>query len=500
MKRLLMLIVLLILAAVCVVVANHGTSSVDKAASITFQAATKMDSARASFYYPTMATRIDSVKLIPATVASGVNDSTVLVAAISAGALTEIGVYVVKIALWEQGASAVSRYSIGTWNHTEMVDTISTTAADVGTLNDSILPAIQDGASGKDNFKADTSGLARPADLDSVNQAIADANKDNFKADTSGLARFTDLDSVLTAIADANKDNFKADTSGLARPADLDSVNQAIADANKSNFMATVTTPTDVNQSGDTIMRLKDSLVNQGPGGSLTAQEVAGYVEDTLSTEHGAGSWQGTGIGSGPNDLTIFAIDSVTDDTLTGVGIYIRNETGTPEASGVTDTEGVATVKLAVGTWIIQAGENITQYAFDDTVYTVSVAFDTTAILGYPIVIPSPANPDLATVFGWLYDFMGTPVQNVIVTMQLETSLNVTSTGSGFTIGQNIGYDTSDVTGYFSFPAIRSTIYDDSLKSLYHVVGKLGRYPRFTVDSIYVPATGNVDITDEINN
>jgi hypothetical protein len=173
--------------------------------------------------------------------------------------------------------------------------------------------------------------LALSSELDSVLQAIADANKVNFKADVSGLSTFdpatdavtptdtldggdsiavrptdwsaddstayqgaagsspwnsTQRDSVLDAIADANKGNFKADVSGVATATDLDSVLNAIADANKGNFKANVSglstfdpatdlvTPTDTIANGDSIAvrptdwSADDSTAYQGAAGS----------------------------------------------------------------------------------------------------------------------------------------------------------------------------------------------------------------------------------------
>lgn len=259
--------------------------------------------------------------------------------------------------------------------------------------------------------------------------------------------------------------------------------------------------PTDTTVSGEELAIKSDSLIYQGPSGTLTKEQIANEVVDSARV-HPEIFFGPLNVGSGSNNVTIFSIDTsaIPDDTVSGIGVNVFNLTGTPEANGNTLSDGAFTFKLDLGNWLFTAGGNRIQYAFNDTNFTVVSAFDTFSVLGYEVLIPPPSNPDLATVFGNIFNFLGMGVPGVIVTMQLETSLNVTSTTSGITIGDNVAIDTTDANGLFSFDVIRSTIYDDSLKSLYHVEGKLNKIPTFVLDSLFVPATGNVDITDAINN
>ena len=241
-----------------------------------------------------------------------------------------------------------------------------------------------------------------------------------------------------------------------------------------------------------------DSLAFQGPGSALTKEAIAAAVRDTAQArpEFFFGPLN---VGSGSNNVTVFFVDTSSNDTISGIGINVSNLTGTPEANGNTGSDGAFTFKLDTGPWLFTAGGNRVQYAADDTSFTVVSAFDTFSVSGYEVLIPPPINPDLATVFGNVFNIFGNGIEGVIVSIQLETTLNVTSATAGITIGQNIAFDTTDINGLFSFDVIRSSQYTDSLKSLYHVLGKLNKIPMFVVDSLFVPATGNVDITDAIN-
>lgn len=203
--------------------------------------------------------------------------------------------------------------------------------------------------------------------------------------------------------------------------------------------------------------------------------------------------------GGGPNNLIIFAIDSTTDDTLTNIPVAVFNETGTGEFGGRTGTDGAVTFGLIAGTWIVRTGQNNLAYLFDDTSYVVSLPYDTVAVLGYPNFIPVPTDPDVATVFGDLLNIRGQPVEGIIVTIDLVTRLNVASDNPLFTAAELIATDTSDVAGRFLFPEIvRSMVWSDTLKQFYKITGKQGKKSRFVIDSVLVPDTGNLNVTDVI--
>ena len=258
--------------------------------------------------------------------------------------------------------------------------------------------------------------------------------------------------------------------------------------------------PTDTNKSGEVLGTMPDdwdaadSAGFQGPASGLTLEQI----DSILSANHGIGSWLTGGTGSGPLSFTIYAEDSTANDTLSDIPIFLFNQAGTETYGGTTDVTGSVTFNVTAGTWLARAALSSTMWAFDDTSYTVSLDFDSVAILGYPLVIPTPSNPDLGAVYGYLKTILGLPAPGVIVTAESVTKMNVASTSNGFTIGDNVATDTSDANGLFSFPLIRTVVMDDSTRALYRIIGKRDKKTKFIVDTLTVPPTGNVDISDKI--
>lgn len=246
-----------------------------------------------------------------------------------------------------------------------------------------------------------------------------------------------------------------------------------------------------------------DSAAFQGAASGLSLSDIALIVDSILTANHGIGPWTTGGTGSGPNTVFIYTIDSsaIPDDTLTGISIFVNNLTGSPEASGITNSLGYTTVGLTFDSWLLKAGTNKTTYAFDDTTFTNVTNPDTFSIFGYLNVIASPADPLKSLLFGYVKDVLGNAKSGVIVKLALETTMNVSSTSpGGYTVGDGIAYDTTDVDGFFGFELPRSSTFADTLKSLYNIQGELNKIPQFVVPNINVPDIGNVDITDEINN
>lgn len=237
-------------------------------------------------------------------------------------------------------------------------------------------------------------------------------------------------------------------------------------------------------------------------GGLLVDIEVY-HRNSLIISEVLGGTWQhaptigGSGGGiAGPNELLVYAIDSTTGDTLSDIDLYVRNATATLIDNGISNSSGYVIFNLFADTWTIQAGTNSTIWNFDDITAIVDTLFDTVSILGYPTVILPPADPSLAMVSGYVRDPRNQPDSGVIVTIWVK-SINQ-STGS-ITLGDKQAVDTTDAAGFFDFNGgiIRSTEYTDS--TFYYVSGKFDKKTKFTVDSLWIPATGNIDITDEIN-
>lgn len=262
--------------------------------------------------------------------------------------------------------------------------------------------------------------------------------------------------------------------------------------------------PHDTTTTGEELAVKTDSTIYQGPGSSLTAEEIALKV-DSVQTETHPGDWGG--VGAGPNQLIVYVVDSAADDSLTGINVYAYNETGAFEAQGRTDSEGKATLKLYDGTYELRAGDNQVSYVFDDTLTYINTLYDTVGVLGYKRTAAAPSDPNLALFEGYLGDIVGGWASDVIITAKLVKTTNVSASTTGRVIGDFDAVDTTDAFGYFSFPLFRSMYFDDTTQNRYKISGEyvtinnLGRVSRisvFTVDTVYVPDTGNVNLKDLI--
>lgn len=255
----------------------------------------------------------------------------------------------------------------------------------------------------------------------------------------------------------------------------------------------------DTTTDGDDFAIKPDSSVYQGAAGSVTDASIAAEVNSVLTTDHGAGSWQTGGSGSGLNTVVVYTIDTSAspDDTLTNIPVAINNLTGSFEAGGTTGSSGNVVVKLNSDDWIGTAGSNIIAYLFDDFPFTVSTNPDTVSILGYAVSFPS----GVTQVFGTINGIMFSPDSGAIVTARLLKGGTLHSDGSiisPFQVG-----DTTDALGLFSFKVIPSPdlLADTSrtgvtvLDSVFYEFKIQKSNGKITRRIVYVPDTGSWELT-----
>lgn len=184
--------------------------------------------------------------------------------------------------------------------------------------------------------------------IDSVLNAIEDANKANFKA--TGFATSTQGDSITGAITDANKANFKA--TGFATSAQGDSLTNAITDANKANFKATGFSTFNPASDSVTLDRTNTLLYT---GNFNTAYSTFNVATDSVTIDR-------------TNTLLYVGNFNTAYSTLTAsdnIGINwndITNPTATQNLSGTTisTSQAVASVSGAVGSVTGNVGGNVT--------------------------------------------------------------------------------------------------------------------------------------------
>lgn len=174
---------------------------------------------------------------------------------------------------------------------------------------------------------------------------------------------------------------------------------------------------------------------------------ISGTFGDYLDAEI-----SGLGSGSGLYSFTLIAYDSLTDQTLSGVNIVIRNLDQTSlVALGNSDANGTLTVNLDAGSYLSIA--NATGYIFNgfDTISITGTGEDT--LFGYQFNPGEPSSPDLCRVYGYLYDINGQPEQDLTVTASLPSG--VVRSGSRIISPFKITSIT-DTLGYFCLDLIPS--------------------------------------------
>jgi hypothetical protein len=95
--------------------------------------------------------------------------------------------------------------------------------------------------------------------------------------------------------------------------------------------------------------------------GSITAsisdddkKEIAGYVDDTLTTNHGSGYWTASGLGTGAYSVTVVLVDTVGDTTVRGQLVYANNLSQSSQPhKGTTSSSGEIVFNLDAGDWVV---------------------------------------------------------------------------------------------------------------------------------------------------
>jgi len=326
--------------------------------------------------------------------------------------------------------------------------------------------------------------------IDSIEAALADASIGDKVWTDPGTRTITG--GALTTPAD-----YKADVSALALQAEVENIDGW-------NPATTAIIPKDVNESGDTLARLKDSLAFQGTASSLTAAVITDSVWNESQSEHTTAGTFGkyldvevsSALGMGDIAFRVYAIDtSGVDDTLTGIPITLQNATGSQLALQSTTDSGFFDFSVPTGTIRGLATLGAT-YVFPDTEWTVS-GNDTVAIQGYNTTVSDPSDPAKSLVYATVYDVIGAYASDVIVKATRHTGI-AADTAAGIIISPRTVYDTTDVSGYFSFPLIRTGQYKDTTMGFYDIIGLVRNLEVFRIDTLYVPPTGNIDLSGEI--
>ena len=384
--------------------------------------------------------------------------------------------------------------------------TASISDADMGAIGDTLMRRAEaDTVTGSWTAavtrKADSAASGATATIaDADMTAIADTVFDRVVADTGNGSMFGLWTQYLANAStfDASSDSVIPDHSSME--AVIDSIAVAVKDTILDSIPPLVwgsdSTEIDSSEVG--------AWIAAAASGSATVstadkEEIAGLVADTAAANPSY-FYGPTASGSGIRSILVLAIDtSGTDDTIPGVRISVQNASGiTLAGPKTTNNSGSASFSLddGVTTFLGNMGAS---YTFADSTITIS-GNDTVAVLGYNNVIASPSDSTVkATLYGYLYGPTGDADTNTVVRCW-RLGDNATISSIGVTVTPYTMWDTTDATGYWSFDVYRTGSFDDTTKGFYHIDGFKNRQKAFQFDSLYIPSTGNVDLTDSLAN
>lgn len=374
--------------------------------------------------------------------------------------------------------------------------------------------------SNEDAFKADVSALALEASI----TAIRDSLQYCVTANVSALATALELAKAIDSI-NAILDTLQVYDTRLALEASVDAIRDSVQYLVTATGFSTYDPTTDstlIDMSAFNAALDNDtSLVNflraaaSGGSASITDADMAAII-DTFYTRVAADTVSGalwsdvvrrvrsyldaavSGVsgGSGAYAVLVYAVDtSGTDDTLSGVSVTVQNNTGVAVTSPqTTNTSGYATFNLDGGLYRFLANAS-PSYTFVTDTHTVA-ANDSLAVSGYNNTIAVPGSASVATVYGYVYDLSGALDSGVIVSA-IRYNQNAVDSVAGVFVSR-IAVDTTDATGYFGLDLYRTSAFADTTHGFYLIYGREGGSQVFYLDSLTVPATGNLDLTSEI--
>jgi len=205
-----------------------------------------------------------------------------------------------------------------------------------------------------------------------------------------------------------------------------------------------------------------------GDAMTLTTGErsaIASEVNTTLSAEHGAGSWESGGAGSGARTVTVTVTDGT--DPLEGARVRLTRNLESYVLS--TDTSGQAVFNLDDGTW--QLAVTLAGYQYSGSTITVN-GDESVAVVMTAVTLPPASDPSLANCYLYTYDAEGALAGGVAITFRLVAP----PTGDARSYPLDTFSAASDTTGLLQVALLRGATYAARR-------GNKGRWYEFTIDA-----------------
>ena len=215
-------------------------------------------------------------------------------------------------------------------------------------------------------------------------------------------------------------------------------------------------------------------------------------------------------IGSGTRRWQFWLLyvdtSAVPEDTISQINAHLQNQTGS-------DITGTQTSNSAGYAGPYRVTDSIEVVVETPNGYSID-AIGTTVTANDTLLVPmnSLSTTNYGVVFAYEFDPQsGSPRVGAIIEASLFRG-PVTDTANGFTVNDLKVYDTTDAFGYWAIALLRTDMYDEPDKGYYRL--KATYKPSRTKitlweiwptgsdstkwDSLYVPLTGTVNITEHL--
>ena len=201
-------------------------------------------------------------------------------------------------------------------------------------------------------------------------------------------------------------------------------------------------------------------------------------------------------VGGGAYVAAFVVYDTVNDEPVYRAKVTIKQDSslGSTEYWDWTGTNGYVEFGLDNGDW--SAVTSKPRFISSPLDFTIASDNYSDTIFGYQLATPSAPTLDYAIVEGYVYSPSGERFFGATVTARrVEGDFASDTTTTPVIIGKKPTTVPIDTAGYFSMTLMRTTSYDDTTTGFYNIVGMMSTGPEiFTVTSLYIPATGDVDL------
>lgn len=178
-------------------------------------------------------------------------------------------------------------------------------------------------------------------------------------------------------------------------------------------------------------------------------------IDAQLISSHGSGYWT-TATASGSNTVIFTVTDSDTSLAIPSCSIEAWNSGRTVVLDRKdTDTNGIAYFYLDNGTYdfIFRKMPNYVSSEIDNQLVDSNPEAIAKSLT--PFAPTAPTDPDLCTVYGWVYNATGSAISGIKIKAQLNDA-NIFDV-PGHLVSRIYVTTTTDSSGYFELPLIKST-------------------------------------------